>query len=183
MPVNARSCKHLKELLGNAYEDARIKLKNPHAAPPASKSKASSKTSKAATPKSASKRKRKVDDDDDDEDQPAKKTSRTSSSRNSKKDDSDDSDNPPASKKVEVLLANKWDIEKGPDPTGWLISEKLDGVRCVLVAEKQCLHSLNTFAVHFTTASTCTVASATPSRLPSGSSIVRYLPASSPSFN
>jgi DNA ligase-1 len=30
-----------------------------------------------------------------------------------------------------LLLANKWDIETGPDPTGWLISEKLDGVRLV----------------------------------------------------
>jgi len=28
-----------------------------------------------------------------------------------------------------LLLANKWDIETGPDPTGWWISEKLDGVR------------------------------------------------------
>ncbi|ESK91269.1 dna ligase [Moniliophthora roreri MCA 2997] len=29
----------------------------------------------------------------------------------------------------ELLLANKWDIGTGPDPTGWWISEKLDGVR------------------------------------------------------
>ncbi|KAG7086629.1 hypothetical protein E1B28_002571 [Marasmius oreades] len=29
----------------------------------------------------------------------------------------------------QVLLANKWDLEKGIDPTGWWISEKLDGVR------------------------------------------------------
>jgi DNA ligase-1 len=28
-----------------------------------------------------------------------------------------------------LLLATKWDIEGGADPTGWWISEKLDGVR------------------------------------------------------
>jgi DNA ligase-1 len=31
----------------------------------------------------------------------------------------------------ELLLANKWDLEHGIDPTGWWISEKLDGVRYV----------------------------------------------------
>lgn len=31
----------------------------------------------------------------------------------------------------ELLLANKWDFDTGPDPTGWWISEKLDGVRWV----------------------------------------------------
>ena len=30
-----------------------------------------------------------------------------------------------------LLLATKWDVEGGVDPTGWWISEKLDGVRCV----------------------------------------------------
>ena len=29
----------------------------------------------------------------------------------------------------ELLLAVKWDEENGPDPTGWWVSEKLDGVR------------------------------------------------------
>jgi DNA ligase 1 len=28
-----------------------------------------------------------------------------------------------------LMLANNWDPDKN-DPTGWLISEKLDGVRC-----------------------------------------------------
>ena len=28
-----------------------------------------------------------------------------------------------------LLLAVKWDLEKGSDPTGWWVSEKLDGVR------------------------------------------------------
>ncbi|KAH8824214.1 DNA ligase [Flagelloscypha sp. PMI_526] len=79
-PTNARTCKHLKELLGEKYEIARITLKNPEGAAAAA---ASSK------PKSAGS----------------------------------------AKKSVEVLLANKWDLETGADPTGWWISEKLDGVR------------------------------------------------------
>lgn len=82
-PVNARTCKHLKELLGEKYEMARLMLKNPDGVQPAPSSKGAK-----AKPKS------KV----------GKKT-------------------------VEVLLANKWDLDTGPDPTGWWISEKLDGVR------------------------------------------------------
>jgi hypothetical protein len=44
----------------------------------------------------------------------------------SKKDDSGPSwqgSGPP------VLLAKKWDLEDGIEPTGWWVSEKLDGVR------------------------------------------------------
>ncbi|KAF9020124.1 DNA ligase/mRNA capping enzyme [Hymenopellis radicata] len=134
-PVNARTCKHLKELLGDAYEIARLKLKNPDGPAPTS-SKANKPASKGA--RTPSKRKRGQDDDDEDEDeededededgQPAKKT-RTQPARKKKSDDDDDS-GPTAYKAApELLLANKWDIEKGPDPTGWLISEKLDGVR------------------------------------------------------
>jgi DNA ligase-1 len=82
-PVDARTCKHLKALLGDKYEEERLKLMNPNGpAPPTSKKKPGSKAA--------------------------------------------------ASKKVpELLLANKWDLETGPDPTGWWISEKLDGVRFV----------------------------------------------------
>ncbi|KAJ7853573.1 DNA ligase [Mycena olivaceomarginata] len=99
-PVDARTCKHLREFLGDAYEAARLKWRNPSG--PALKP-----TSKAK-PKSKGKGKKKAGDDDDDD------------------DDDDDS----GGKKVpELLLANKWDIETGPDPTGWWISEKLDGVR------------------------------------------------------
>ncbi|KAJ7176641.1 DNA ligase [Mycena filopes] len=100
VPVNARTCKHLRDLLGDAYEAARLKWKNPDGAPlrPVSK-KGKSK------PKSKSKR-AKGDDDDEEED-----------------DDTGGKQVP------ELLLANKWDIDTGPDPTGWWISEKLDGVR------------------------------------------------------
>ncbi|KAH6908199.1 hypothetical protein BKA70DRAFT_1483664 [Coprinopsis sp. MPI-PUGE-AT-0042] len=83
-PVNARTCKHLKALLGDAYETARLKFKNPHGpAPTAAKNQS----------------------DGDEDDASTKKTV------------------------PELLLANKWDLETGADPTGWWISEKLDGVR------------------------------------------------------
>ena len=31
----------------------------------------------------------------------------------------------------ELLLANKWDLENGPDPMSWWITEKLDGVQYI----------------------------------------------------
>ncbi|KAJ3737293.1 hypothetical protein DFJ43DRAFT_987910 [Lentinula guzmanii] len=93
VPVNARSCKHLIALLGEKYEAARIKLKNPNGTALRSPNKKSS----------GSKKGKKAGDDDGNGD-------------SSKID-------------VAVLLANSWDVDKGPDPTGWWISEKLDGVR------------------------------------------------------
>ena len=46
----------------------------------------------------------------------------------------EDGDDALAGKSVPgLLLANKWDLETGLDPTGWWISEKLDGVRYVLL--------------------------------------------------
>ncbi|EAU82651.2 DNA ligase [Coprinopsis cinerea okayama7 len=46
------------------------------------------------------------------------------------------SDAPSSSTKSvpDLLLANKWDFETGIDPTGWWISEKLDGVRVLISA-------------------------------------------------
>lgn len=98
MPVNARTCKHLKAILGEKYELARLKWKNPDGPAP--------KASKA--PKRG--KKKAVDGDDDD-------------------DDEEEGDGGSGKKIPELLLANKWDLETGPDPTGWWISEKLDGVR------------------------------------------------------
>ncbi len=64
-------------------------------------------------------------------------------------EEEDDAETVSAGKKVpELLLANKWDIEKGADPTGWLMSEKLDGVRLVCrpnVFLKPLLVALRTF--------------------------------------
>ncbi|EWC47087.1 hypothetical protein DRE_03456 [Drechslerella stenobrocha 248] len=68
------------------------------------------------------------DDEDDDDDEVAE--------GNDDDDDDDDDDDevdapqPPNSKlRPQLLLAEKWDQETGIDPTGWWISEKLDGVR------------------------------------------------------
>ncbi|KAJ7040743.1 DNA ligase [Mycena alexandri] len=107
VPVNARTCKHLRDLLGEEYEAARVKWKNPDGAPlrPVSKKGKRKRADDDNKPKSKSKR-AKVDDDEDDDD-----------------DDSGGKQVPA------MLLANKWDIDNGPDPTGWWISEKLDGVR------------------------------------------------------
>ncbi|KAK2459959.1 hypothetical protein APHAL10511_008044 [Amanita phalloides] len=135
VPINARSCKHLKSLLGDAYEAARVQLANPDAPKPASKSKKQpAKTGKG-------KRKRGVQDEDEDEEKAekprSKKTRQTKPA--SKADNGDEEESggetseggaDDAKKKVpELLLANKWDVSTGLDPTGWWISEKLDGVR------------------------------------------------------
>lgn len=90
--MNARSCKHLKALLGDDYEEARIRLKNPDAPPPkgkpaskakkpASTSKSSASNSKATQKPAASKRKRAVEDhveeDPEEDKQPVKKRTRS----------------------------------------------------------------------------------------------------------
>jgi len=128
-PINARTCKHLKSLLGDAYEAARLKHANPDAA---------ASTSNSKKPSSKSKRKR--GEQDEDEEKPRSKRTRQSKPA-SKADgeageesggetsEGDRVDTGGATKKVpELLLAVKWD-EAGLDPTGWWISEKLDGVR------------------------------------------------------
>ena len=135
VPVNARSCKHLRSILGDAYENERVKVMNPDG------TSSSGKKGKAQSTKSRSKRKRN-DDDDDGEDnngdkkraRPSKKPSPKANNEQQDPDDEDDEDeDPPSSskKKVEVLLAVKWDLDKGADPSGWWVSEKLDGVRYV----------------------------------------------------
>ncbi|KAJ3047294.1 hypothetical protein HK097_011659 [Rhizophlyctis rosea] len=101
-PVNARTCKHLKEHLGGAYEMARLKWKNPYGQQPSSSS--------PSKPKS---KKRKADDDDDGDDD--LDTAMTKKFKNT---------GPPS-----LLLANKY--EQRVDPTGWWVSEKLDGVRAM----------------------------------------------------
>ena len=147
MPVNARTCKHLKSLLGEKYEIARLKFKNPNGPPPkGSSSKKVVSKSKPAQSKPASKRKKDDDGDpaeDREDGKPSKKPrSKPPSSKGRAKDDvaeedendedgDDDEEEVAASNKTvpELLLANKWDIESGLDPAGWWISEKLDGVR------------------------------------------------------
>ncbi|PPQ92560.1 hypothetical protein CVT25_010513 [Psilocybe cyanescens] len=163
-PVNARTCKHLRTLLGDDYELARVKFKNPNGPQPKpakGKGKAAPKAKPSAKPvtksPATSKRKKPAadeddneedqDDDDDDKPPPAKR-SRTAPSSSASKgkgkkkqedddpedaddqaEDDDDEDLPAGKAIPELILANKWDIEKGLDPTGWWLSEKLDGVR------------------------------------------------------
>ncbi|KAF9477620.1 DNA ligase/mRNA capping enzyme [Pholiota conissans] len=175
-PINARTCKHLRTLLGEKYELARIKMKNPDGPQPkatSSKAKGKGKAApptpakpknggKTAAPKGSiegQKRKRATSEDDNDAEddgdgdygtkRPAKRARKPASSSKGKKksnaqeeveqEDEDvdvpaveaEDEQPSTSGKSvpELLLANKWDIETGPDPTGWWISEKLDGVR------------------------------------------------------
>jgi DNA ligase 1 len=117
-------------------------MKNPDA--PQSKGSKKKPTSKANS-KTPSKRKKTNQDDDEGGDEeegdgdtrPGKRAKKPMSTRGKGKEedgddgDDDDDEDLPISKKVvpELLLANKWDIENGPDPSGWWISEKLDGVR------------------------------------------------------
>lgn len=51
--------------------------------------------------------------------------------RKKQKPSSRKSQSPP--KAPSLLLATKWDVDSGIDPTGWWVSEKLDGVRYVLI--------------------------------------------------
>jgi len=142
-PTNARSCKHLKALLGEAYEDERIKWKDPDGfaqrsggkgsakGRPASKLKPASK-SKNKPPSRGAGSKRKKGDDNDDEDDGDEGRAGKRRKGDDIIDEDEESDDAIHSKiKVEVLLANKWDVDTGPDPTNWWISEKLDGVRYV----------------------------------------------------
>lgn len=128
-PINARTCKHLKSLLGDAYEAARLKLVNPDADAGPSVSK-----------KPSSKSKRKRGERDEDEEKPRSKKARQSKPV-SKADDGEavdesggetsEDDTSGSKKKVpQLLLAVKWE-EASHDPTGWWISEKLDGVRYI----------------------------------------------------
>ena len=86
-------------------------MKNPDGPPAKGAAKA-----KPASKAKAKASKRAVVEVDDDEEREA--------------DDKEDEEMASSSKSVpELLLANKWDLENGLDPTGWWISEKLDGVR------------------------------------------------------
>lgn len=134
--MNARSCKHIRSILGDAYEDARLTLKNPDGVNQ-QKNKPASKVKKP-TSKSVKRKKHEEEDDfDDEEEKPRKKkpTSSRSAKRKVKDEeedeevDEDDEDEAEMKKAPSLLLANSWKIDGGQDVTGWWISEKLDGVR------------------------------------------------------
>ena len=143
----------MKSLLGDKYELARLQMRNPDGPPPKG-----GKAKPASKPKSAAKtpvkrKKRDDDDEEDDEPPPAKRGRKTAAKPKSKgkakdedvaeEDEPEEADEDEemeteeavgSGEKIvpELLLANKWDVESGPDPTGWWVSEKLDGVRCVM---------------------------------------------------
>ncbi|KAH8921395.1 DNA ligase/mRNA capping enzyme [Atractiella rhizophila] len=115
--VDCRSCKHCKAVLGEEYEKVRLEAKGVEV--PTSPVKGKGKR-KAADSDSPSKKKKKTNDDGDDDDD---------------------------SVTVQVLLANKFDLEGKQDPTGWWISEKLDGLRCFWDGKSKLLSRLgNKFA-------------------------------------
>ncbi|GAA5867621.1 hypothetical protein JCM3774_001532 [Rhodotorula dairenensis] len=170
-----RSCKHLRQVLGDEHEDARVgagvgvskskakakpKSGKPASTPAAtSTSTALSSTTAAASAGSSDAGKRKFA-------QPgAKKRAIVGPGRNAapaaglEKDERDDPQGdkenafgggeeaamPPAKKQkdrkggIELLLAKKLDLadKAKKDPTGWWISEKLDGVRAYWDGESQ----------------------------------------------
>ncbi|BGP26818.1 DNA ligase [Rhodotorula toruloides] len=123
--IDVRSCKHLREVLGDEHENARVgpgvgvsrsKLKKKavkdseaSASAPSTNKKTSSKAPTSGQQASA----KKADEDEMDYAAPSKK--KVKKERDGGK---------------EVLLANSFDLEsRKQDPTGWWISEKLDGVR------------------------------------------------------
>ncbi|KAK6346318.1 hypothetical protein TWF730_010645 [Orbilia blumenaviensis] len=88
------------------------------------------KEAKAAKAKEALKTKRTITgriprgkpaDDDDDEEEEAEEEE--------EEDDGEAPQAPNSKMRPQLLLAEKWDLEKGIDPAGWWMSEKLDGVR------------------------------------------------------
>lgn len=83
--LDQRTCKHLKQVLGDDYEAARI---GPAAASGSGRAKRT----------------------------PAAKTSTHQAGK---------------TLPVSPLLAHSYDPDKSPDPTGWFLSEKLDGVRAI----------------------------------------------------
>ncbi|KAJ8292530.1 DNA ligase [Rhodotorula toruloides] len=125
--VDVRSCKHLREILGDEHEDARCgpgvgvskgtrsrkKAVNLDEAESSAPSTSKKKTTKASTSKKAAASAKKASENEGEEAVPATKKAKREREGGR-----------------EVLLAKSFDLEtKKQDPTGWWISEKLDGVR------------------------------------------------------
>ncbi|KAL8277259.1 hypothetical protein RQP46_010328 [Phenoliferia psychrophenolica] len=115
--VDQRSCKHLRTLLGDPYEDARLILSGfvPSAAVPAPQKRS------AAASASSSKVKKAKKSDDDEDDGAISDDSGPSGGRGGAKTKK--------TKVVSVLLAKKFELGGKVDPEGWWVSEKLDGIR------------------------------------------------------
>lgn len=175
-PQVARTCRHLRALLGDEYEVARL---NVHGVKIGGKVLViGSRLRKRSAPAAEQEEEEEEEDEDDEEDddfKPEKKSlKRDRKGKQVASEDDDDEDEAAqiaedekedaeeeeqeeeeeekpakrprravttaagkqaaAAKKAKdatfkPLLAEKWDLEKGRDPTGWHMSEKLDGVR------------------------------------------------------
>ncbi|KAG8804765.1 hypothetical protein FRC16_000019 [Serendipita sp. 398] len=125
-PVSVRSCKHLKELFGYQYEDARL-LSSAGSKNANANSASASTSNDQADAEKTKKRARSLsvssDEDDDVKDTSPKKKAKRSPGASAP------TSSGPSNITVNVLLAQTWTEEKGCDPTGYWISEKLDGVR------------------------------------------------------
>ncbi|BGP42545.1 hypothetical protein JCM10449v2_006557 [Rhodotorula kratochvilovae] len=180
-PIDVRTCKHLRDVLGDEHEDARCGVgagiakgpaKKKKSAPPAagaSRTGGSSSSPGASTSASYSTAATSPAPVPSAEDAPPKRVYAAEGSKKravaaagvgskapaaakkgkgkgkaaakkaqeEEEEDSDEIDQGPKAKKakerkggVELLLAHKFDLEgRKKDPTGWWISEKLDGVR------------------------------------------------------
>jgi len=137
--------------------------------------------------KQSSKSKRKRGEQDEDEENPRSKRTRQSKPASKVDGEADEesggetsegdgANTGGATKKVpELLLAVKWD-EAGLDPTGWWISEKLDGVRCILsFISRRSPRVLTRGIEHTLTERLSTADSATSLRPQTGFSKVRVL--------
>lgn len=122
--IDMRSCKHLRKLLGNAHEDARLGT-----------------TSIVSTTDSNVEKRKIVKGKTIGEslgiDEQAILERANSQGRKLRPDEKAQLNGPP------VLLAHKY--ENDFDPTGWWVSEKLDGVRCFFDGERLISRQGNVF--------------------------------------
>jgi len=100
------------------YEKARLAWKNPQ---PHGGGKAPGSSSRDAN---RGKRKKSSEEEGEDEDNGGSRPKR-------RKPTSSKPASSASKPKLEVMLAHSWKQDNGLDPTGWWISEKLDGVRFV----------------------------------------------------
>ena len=114
-------------MLGDAYEDARTKVSSPGVHVPTSPTSAG-KGGDTRTKKTATKRDHSNISNCDN--QKSSSVSRKRRRSGSEVSNLIDEGHEVMSKgNISLLLAVKWHFERGVDPTGWWVSEKLDGVR------------------------------------------------------
>jgi hypothetical protein len=172
LPPAIRTCRHLKELFGfnvshsSLYFSLPGSPELPPSPPQYEQLRTTNKTppqvqSRDSTPTPSTnangKRKRgdrglsvSSDSESDADADTANKTPRKKTKRDAAQSSSANSP-PPSNITVSVLLAQTWKEDKGCDPTGYWISEKLDGVRCVDVELGVKGFELIEFSVHIST--------------------------------